>query len=193
MKQEFPASRAMRRLGDLTGAGQVIGDDPVPGQVSIEDVARVLAGTCCFSGRARTFYSIAQHDYLASAIVPLDDALAALLLHAGDALQELLPACLDPEGQTTADILADLGAPPYLPPSVKYADLVLRATERRDLDPPHDDAWTGTTQASPLPRPIQALAPIVARHLFLDRYHELRPEVDIERVRRLSAGRRVTR
>lgn len=178
MKQEFPAPRAMRRLGDLTGAGQVIGDTPAPGQVSIEDVAHVLASTCCFSGRARTFYSIAQHDYLASTIVPLDDALAALLLHAGDALKELLPACLDPEGQATADILAHLGAPPCLPPSVKYADLVLRATERRDLDPPYDDAWTGTTQSSPLARPIQALAPIVAKHLFIDRYYELRPQED---------------
>lgn len=178
MKQEFPAPRAMRRLGDLTGAGQVIGDNPPPGQVSIEDVAHVLASTCCFAGRARTFYSIAQHDYLASTIVPLDDALAALLLHAGDALKELLPACLDPEGQATADILAHLGAPPCLPPSVKYADLVLRATERRDLDPPYDDAWTGTTQSSPLARPIQALAPIVAKHLFIDRYYELRPQED---------------
>ena len=90
-------------------------------------------------------------------------------------------ACLDAEGQAIADVLADLGAPPCLPPSVKYADLVLRATERRDLHPPHDDAWTGTTQASSLAPPIQPLAPIVAKHLFLDRYYELQPQADRRR------------
>lgn len=173
MKHESQAAHAMRRTAGPIGAGQDLGGDTAPGQVSIEEIAHVLASTCCFAGRARTFYSVAQHDYLASTVVPPDDALAALLLHAGDALRKLLAACLDAESQTTADILADLGAPPCLPPSVKYADLVLRAIARRDLDPPHDDAWIGTTQASPLARPIQPLAPIVAKHLFLDRYNEL--------------------
>jgi hypothetical protein len=187
MKQESQAPRPMHRFGALTGAGQGFGDNTAPGPVSIEDVAHVLASTCCFAGRARTFYSIAQHDYLASTLVPPDDALAALLLHAGEALKELLPACLDAEGQAIADALADLGAPPCLPPSVKYADLVLRATARRDLDPPHDDAWTGTTQASPLAEPIQPLAPIVAKRLFIDRYYELRPQVDPRR-RRTEEG-----
>ena len=107
--------------------------------------------------------------------------------------RSLLPACLDAEGQAIADVLADLGAPPCLPPSVKYADLVLRATERRDLHPPHDDAWTGTTQASSLAPPIQPLAPIVAKHLFLDRYYELRPETDPERFGSVSRGRRDTK
>ena len=193
MKQESQAPRAMRRIGGLTGARQDIGHNTAPGQVSIEDIAHVLASTCCFAGRARIVFSIAQHDYLASTIVPPDDALAALLLHAGDALKELLPACLDAEGQAIADVLADLGAPPCLPPSVKYADLVLRATERRDLHPPHDDAWTGTTQASSLAPPIQPLAPIVAKHLFLDRYYELRPETDPERFGSVSRGRRDTK
>ncbi|WP_407280497.1 hypothetical protein U5817_08950 [Aromatoleum evansii] len=193
MKHESQAARAMRRTGGRIGAGQDLGGETAPGQVSIEDIAHVLASTCCFAGRARTFYSIAQHDYLASTIVPPDDALAALLLHAGDALRKLLAACLDAESQTTADILADLGAPPCLPPSVKYADLVLRAIARRDLDPPHDDAWIGTTQASPLARPIQPLAPIVAKHLFVDRYYELHPEVASERFRSIAAGRRGTK
>ncbi|MCK0509839.1 hypothetical protein [Aromatoleum buckelii] len=173
MKHESQAAHVMRRTAGRIGAGQDRGGNTAPGQVSIGDIAHVLASTCCFAGRAHTFYSVAQHDYLASTIVPPEDALAALLLHAGDALRKLLAACLNAESQTTADILADLGAPPCLPPSVKYADLVLRAIARRDLDPPHDDAWIGTTQASPLARPIQPLAPIVAKHLFLDRYNEL--------------------
>lgn len=183
----------MRQTGGLIAAGQDLRGDTAPSQASIEDIAHVLASTCCFAGRARTFYSVAQHDYLASTIVPPDDALAALLLHAGDALKELLPACLDAEGQVTADVLADLGAPPCLPPSVKYTDLVLRATERRDLDPPYDDAWTGTTQGSPLAQPILALAPIVAKHLFVDRYYELRAEADRERFHSIATRRGATR
>lgn len=193
MKHESQAAHAMRRTAGRIGAGQDRGGNTAPGQVSIEDIAHVLASTCCFAGRARTFYSVAQHDYLASTIVPPDDALAALLLHAGDALRKLLAACLDAESQTTADILADLGAPPCLPPSVKYADLVLRAIARRDLDPPHDDTWIGTTQVSPLARPIQPLAPIVAKHLFVDRYYELHCAVDGERFRSIAAGRRATK
>ncbi|NMG27834.1 hypothetical protein [Aromatoleum evansii] len=193
MKHEFQTAHAMRRTGGPVGAGQDLRGDTSPGQVSIEDIAHVLACTCCFAGRARTFYSVAQHDYLASTVVPPDDALAALLLHAGDALRKLLAACLDAESQTTADILADLGAPPCLPPSVKYTDLVLRAIARRDLDPPHDHAWIGTTQTSPLARPIQPLAPIVAKHLFIDRYYELHLEVGKDRFRSVAAGRRATR
>lgn len=188
MKQEFQTTRSMRRTVTPIGAGHDLGKNTAPGQASIEDIAHVLASTCCFAGRAHTFYTIAQHDFLASTVVPPDDALAALLLHAGDALRELLPACLDAEGQTTADILADLGAPPCLPPSVKYADLVLRAIARRDLDPPHNDALIGAAQASPLVRPIQALAPIVAKHLFVDRYYELRKAEEARRPGRKDGG-----
>lgn len=181
MKQDTQAARAMRRIGDPIRAGQDLRGGTAPDPISIEDIAHVLASTCCFAGRARTFYAVAQHDYLVSTLVPPDDALAALLLHGGFALKVLLPACLDVEGQATADVLADLGVPPCLSPSVKYTDLVLRATERRDLDPPYDDAWTRTAQASPLAQPIQPLAAIVAKHLFIDRYYELQPRADRRR------------
>lgn len=181
MKHESQAVRAVRRIDQPVGAGQALGERTAPAEVSIEDIAHILASTCCFAGRARTFYSIAQHDYLASRIVSPDDALAALLLHAGDAVKVLFPACLDTEGQLTADVLADLGAPPCLPPSVKYADLVLRATARRDLDPSYEDAWIGTAHPSPLARPVHPLAPIVAKHLFVERYFELRPGADRKR------------
>lgn len=175
MKQDIHAARTLRRIGAPIRAAQDLHGGTAPEHISIEDIAHVLASTCCFAGRARTFYAVAQHDYLLSTLVPPDDALAALLLHGGEALKVLLPACLDVEGQATADVLADLGVPPCLSPSVKYADLVLRATERRDLEPPYDDAWTGTAQASPLAQLIEPLAPIVAKHLFIDRYYELRP------------------
>ncbi|MDT3671806.1 MAG: hypothetical protein ROZ37_15930 [Aromatoleum sp.] len=181
MKQEFQAPLGVHRIGNLTDPDHGIGGNTAPCSVSIEHVAHILASTCCFAGRASAFYSVAQHDYLASTIVPPEDALAALLLHAGDALKELVPLCLDAEGQTTADILADLGAPPCLPASVKYADLILRTTARSDLDPSQEDAWIRTTHASPLTQPIQPLAPIVAKHLFVDRYFELRPEADPRR------------
>jgi hypothetical protein len=148
--------------------------------VRIEDIAHALASTCCFAGLTKTFYSIAQHDYLASMIVPPQDALAALLLNAGEALEQILPGHIGGEGQAAADVLARFGVPTPLPPSVRDADLVLRATEQRD--PPQGETWTQIPEAPPLPLKIQPLPPFVAKHLFLDRYYELRPHEDPKRL-----------
>ncbi len=158
--------------------------------IRIEDIAHALANVCCAEGRTGTFYSIAQHNYLASMLVPPRDALAALLLHADKTLEQLVPECLEIEGHSAAEVLARLGVPAELPLSVKCADLILAATERRDLGPACDDAANGTGDVRPLPLKIQPLPPIVAKHLFLDRYYELRPEADAERCRRVAAGRR---
>ncbi|NMG76872.1 metal-dependent phosphohydrolase [Aromatoleum diolicum] len=186
MKQDFPGSQGRRRVkaraahsfrpdpySECTGAASHL--------VRIEDIAHALASTCCFAGQTKIFYSIAQHDYLVSMIVPPQDALAALLLNAGEALKQLHRECLETEGHVATDVLTTLGVPTHLPPTVKHADLVLRATELRDLGRPYDNALTDIDEVRPLVLRIQPLPPIVAKHLFLDRYNELRPKEDPRR------------
>lgn len=108
-------------------------------------------------------------------VLPPQDALAALLLNSGDALKQLLPECLETDGYAPTDVMTRLGVPPHLPPTVEHADLILRATEFRDLGRPYEDASPHTSHVTALVLKIQPLPPIVAKHLFLDRYYELRP------------------
>ncbi|NMG16245.1 hypothetical protein [Aromatoleum bremense] len=183
MKQHFPASPGRRRVRARAAPPFRSGAYPdrtatAAPFVRIEDIAHALASTCCLAGQTRIFYSIAQHDYLASMIVPPQDALAALLLDVGEALRQLLPECFGSGTYVPTDIMARLGVTTPRSPTVAHADLVLRATERRDLGRPHDDPSPGTAQATPLALKIQPLPPFVAKHLFLDRYYELRPRDD---------------
>jgi 5'-deoxynucleotidase YfbR-like HD superfamily hydrolase len=59
--------------------------DPIPSQISIEDIAHSLAYQCRFAGHVKRFYSVAQHSVVVAAMAP--DALKkyALLHDAAEA------------------------------------------------------------------------------------------------------------
>ncbi|MCB1956609.1 MAG: hydrolase [Rhodocyclaceae bacterium] len=164
---------------------------PDTNRIEIEDIAHALAHLCRFGGHCGRYYSVAQHCYLASEIVPPEDALAALLHDAAEAylldmpkpLKQLLPDYQALETRIESAVLARLGVARPLPPSVAWADRVLLATERRDLMPASKDVWTLIAGVAPLERRIVPLPPGAAKHLFLDRYYELVPEADPDRVR----------
>jgi hypothetical protein len=191
MKHDFPGARAARRIAARANRSTRPATDPghatlAADRVRIEDIAHVLATTWCFAGQTKTFYSVAQHDYLASVMVPPPDALPALLLDIEEALGQLL-ASSEMDGRTTAAILAKFGVSGTLPSSVQDADLILRATEQRDLERPRDSLCPTLRQVRPLSLKLQPLPPIVAKHLFIDRYYELRPQADPRR-RRTEEG-----
>ena len=155
--------------------------DPRLEDIDVLDIAQGLANECRFGGHTRAFYSVAQHAWLASQIVPPEHALEALLHDASEAyckdiplpLKLLLPDYRDIEARVEGAIRAAFGLPLTMSPAVKQADLILLATERRDLMPADDTPWAILDGIEPLPRKITAMQPSRAQVLFLKRYIEL--------------------
>jgi len=76
------------RIGDwiLTFTGvEFYPLDPRPQEVNIVDIAHALSMKCRFTGHTREFYSVAEHSYWVSMLVPTKYALAALLHDASEA------------------------------------------------------------------------------------------------------------
>lgn len=144
-------------------------------------MAHGLANVCRFAGHTRQFYSVAQHSYHVSYLVPPEYALEGLLHDAHEAfvgdmptpLKRLLPDYAALEHRVEDAVLARFGLARPLHPSVKAADLRMLATEQRDLLPPHDDEWALLRNVEPCSDPIHPWPPESARLAFLQRYHEL--------------------
>lgn len=155
--------------------------DPRTDDIDILDIAQGLANECRFAGHTRAFYSVAQHAWLTSQIVPAEHALEALLHDASEAyckdipqpLKLLLPDYRDIEARVDGAIRAAFGLPLAMSPAVKHADLILLATERRDLMPADETPWAILDGIEPLPRKIMAMYPNRAHAAFLKRYVEL--------------------
>lgn len=171
--------------------------EPTDNAVLVSDIGHALSHVCRFAGHVSEFYSVAQHSYFCSFLVPPEDAMAALFHDATEAyigdvtrpLKRLLPDYRSIEERLHADIFGKLGLDPVLPPSVKHADRVLLATEARDLTMhrPGDQDLDGESGIDPLPVKIIPWGPFVARQFFMERYRQLEVERQslMERCRQL--------
>lgn len=117
--------------------------------IDIEDIAVALSNICRFSGHLPEFYSVAQHSVLCSQLVSPEFAFEALMHDAAEAycqdipapLKALLPDYREIEKRTDQLIRFKFGLPLEEASVVKYADLTMLATERRDLDIDDSIPW----------------------------------------------------
>ena len=155
--------------------------EPEKNEIRLRDIVHGLSNTCRFAGQTSEFYSVAQHSVMVSRIVPPADALAGLMHDAAEAflgdvtrpLKQLLPDYREIEKRVELAIFTKLGIALPMPETVKHADLVMLATEQRDLMAPHDDEWALIENVTPLPERIEPWSPFMARTMFMERLLEL--------------------
>ncbi|MEG9764240.1 HD family hydrolase [Enterobacter hormaechei] len=150
--------------------------------IVIEDIATALSHICRFAGHLPEFYSVAQHSVLVSQLVPAEFVLEALLHDAAEAyvqdipapLKRILPDYRRVEAYVDGVIREKFGLPALQHPTVKYADLVMLGTERRDLDIDDGTAWPVLVGIPPTDLfTVIPLRPVQAYGLFMARFNEL--------------------
>lgn len=150
--------------------------------IVIEDIATALSHICRFTGHLPEFYSVAQHSVLVSHLVPAEFALEALLHDAAEAyvqdipapLKRILPDYRRVEAYVDGVIREKFGLPALQHPTVKYADLVMLGTERRDLNIDDGTVWPVLVGIPPTDLfTVIPLRPVQAYGLFMARFNEL--------------------
>jgi hypothetical protein len=147
----------------------------------IETIAHALSHLCRFTGHTSSFYSVAQHSVLVSRLVPRHMQLAGLLHDATEAfvgdmtkpLKDMFPEFRRIEKNIENAICRQYGLPCPMPPEIKRADLILLATEKRDLMPHVDTQWRYLEGIDAMKEKITPWPPVMAKEKFLARFDEL--------------------
>lgn len=159
--------------------------EPDPASIDIEVIAHALSHLCRFTGHVSRFYSVAEHSVRASYIGPDDEALERLMHDAGEALtgdvatplKQQLAGYEPIESRAEALLAEKFGYRFPYPPSVKIADQIMLATEKRDLLPFETREWKILEGVAPLERKLpygrDAGRPGLWRDRFMWRYQEL--------------------
>jgi 5'-deoxynucleotidase YfbR-like HD superfamily hydrolase len=155
--------------------------NPNPDSIVLQDIAHALSMICRFSGHSSSFYSVAQHSVLVSYVCDISDRLFGLLhdgseAYAGDFSSPLKHSGLfngyiEMESKIQQAICKRFSLPMQEPWSVKRADKVLLATERRDLMSPRRSDWESPYE--PLPFKIEPWSQQEAKDRFIKRFFEL--------------------
>lgn len=154
--------------------------DPQVEDVRIIDIAHALALTCRYNGHCSKFYSVAEHCTRMSIWMPgvadprwllLHDAAEAYLADLPTPIKNLMPEYKEHENRVLGVIMDAFSLPKMQEEAVKQADLIMLATECRDLMRSGGLHWN--LKASALPYKIDPWTPEVAEKKFLARATEL--------------------
>lgn len=154
--------------------------DPRGDEVDIRDVAHALSLICRYNGQCRNFYSVAEHSWHVSFLVPPEDALAALMHDATEAYVCDIPRPLKRFLTNYAEIEEGVwqaicdkwpALPRKLPQTVKDADNAMLMAEARVVLGPHPAPWG--VDVEPAMRTPQMWNPAMAEHYFTQRFVEL--------------------
>lgn len=167
---------------------------PETSLVTIEDIAYGLAGTSRFRGQTvsqisnqRCLYTVAEHCLRGSYQIDPDLAYDFLMHELdevawGDTIspqKAFLPDFARVAKRTGIALGRRYGVGMLTDPAraaeVKRIDLIMLATERRDLMPPTPEVWPIIAGVEPLEERIVPIAPDVVAGLFLARYDQIRP------------------
>ncbi len=156
--------------------------DPQPDEIDIVDIAHQLSLTCRFAGACREFYSVAQHSYLMTNLVPEEYKMHALLHDASEAYLPDLPRPMKAElpkfKEMEATILWAVWDKYGLlglesKGVIKEADNIMLATEARELMA-NTDGWAKLPEPSNLP--IYPVTPKLAEMYFMYCFNKLKEE-----------------
>jgi uncharacterized protein len=157
-----------------------------PEMVDIEDIAHALSQQCRFNGHCEKFYSVAEHCYHASFLVPEGLELEALLHDASEAYIGDIPkpfktgieSTISPLEDSILDMIFEkygLNPLPF-PSAIKEVDLEMLYWERTELMGSPENEWecfSGVT-FDPKRKPIiRCWQPKTAKQKFLQRFQEL--------------------
>lgn len=165
--------------------------EPDTDLIDPRDVAHSLAHLCRFNGHTREFYSVAQHACMVADLMPEQDKLAALLHDAAEAyigdmvqpLKQWMYAYQDVEQWIWERICTRFNLNPELPASVRHADLVALATERRDLMPADPATWDCLIGIEPM---VETIRPWPATEARLTFHQRLMDQLAIEHRRKAA-------
>jgi len=172
----------------LTFSGQYVHmEAPQAASINIADIAHALSQICRFGGHTRQFYSVAQHSVAVSRLMPEPYRLHGLLHDAGEAyygdmIQPLKHLAVnrqyrDMESLMLARIYERFGLgmqqSDECRDAVRRADLIMLATERRDLMAPDATPWPLLQGVAPRPMTIVPMMPLAAESDFLRRFKDL--------------------
>jgi len=155
---------------------------PHPSTVNVYDIAAALSKICRFTGHCNSFYSVAQHSVMVSFLVGpqlarwglFHDAAEAYLGDVATPLKQLLPDYKAIEERVEHVVWRKFGLEPPMPPQIKVADLIMLATEKRDLMPQVDGpAWAVLDGVAPMQARLYPWNPDFAEQMFIERASEL--------------------
>ncbi len=181
----------MRDRNILTYTGRLFDFwEPTPEMICIEDIAHALALTNRYGGHTHTPYSVAEHCERMSYPELPGDPLTNLLHDAAEAYigdiaspqkQHLVWSVVSDvhhfakqESVILSVIYKALNIPEQSHPDTKKADLIMLATEVRDLMPTSDSYIWGSKEAEPLEEKIYPLPWGLVEDMFLARFEELK-------------------